>query len=53
MKRLYDDIGAGGHRMMASVSLPERFREKFGEVSEKAIRDVAAADRRTRSAGSK
>ena len=42
MKRLYDDIGsAGGHRMMAKavVSL-ERFKERFGEVSEKVIRDA-------------
>jgi nanoRNase/pAp phosphatase (c-di-AMP/oligoRNAs hydrolase) len=42
MKRLYDDIGsAGGHRMMAKAVVPlERFREKFGEVSEQAIRDA-------------
>jgi nanoRNase/pAp phosphatase (c-di-AMP/oligoRNAs hydrolase) len=42
MKRLYDDIGsAGGHRMMAKAVVPlERFRAKFGEVSEKAIRDA-------------
>lgn len=42
MKRLYDDIGsAGGHRMMAKAVVPlERFKEKFGEVSEKAIRDA-------------
>ena len=42
MKRLYDDIGsAGGHRAMAKAVVPlERFRERFGEVSEKAIRDA-------------
>jgi nanoRNase/pAp phosphatase (c-di-AMP/oligoRNAs hydrolase) len=42
MKRLYDDIGsAGGHRAMAKAVVPlERFKEKFGEVSEKAIRDA-------------
>jgi nanoRNase/pAp phosphatase (c-di-AMP/oligoRNAs hydrolase) len=42
MKRLYDDIGsAGGHRMMAKAVVPvERFKEKFGEVSEKTIRDA-------------
>ncbi len=42
MKRLYDDIGsAGGHRMMAKAVVPlERFKEKFGEVSEQAIRDA-------------
>ena len=42
MKRLYDDIGsAGGHRAMAKavVSL-DRFKEKFGEVSERVIRDA-------------
>ncbi|HEY7167456.1 MAG TPA: bifunctional oligoribonuclease/PAP phosphatase NrnA [Candidatus Binatia bacterium] len=40
MKRLYDDIGsAGGHRAMAKAVVPvDRFKEKFGEVSEKAIR---------------
>ncbi|HEY1269823.1 MAG TPA: hypothetical protein VGH16_21370, partial [Candidatus Binatia bacterium] len=42
MKRLYDDIGsAGGHRAMAKAVIPvARFKEKFGEVSEKAIRDA-------------
>ena len=42
MKRLYDDIGsAGGHRAMAKAVVPvERFKEKFGEVSEKAIREA-------------
>jgi nanoRNase/pAp phosphatase (c-di-AMP/oligoRNAs hydrolase) len=42
MKRLFDDIGsAGGHRMMAKAVIPvARFKEKFGEVSEKAIRDA-------------
>ena len=42
MKRLYDDIGsAGGHRAMAKAVVPlERFKERFGAVSEKAIRDA-------------
>jgi nanoRNase/pAp phosphatase (c-di-AMP/oligoRNAs hydrolase) len=42
MKKLYDDIGsAGGHRAMAKAVVPlERFKEKFGEVSEKVIRDA-------------
>lgn len=42
MKKLYDDIGsAGGHRAMAKAVVPiERFKERFGEVSEKAIRDA-------------
>ena len=42
MKRLYDDIGsAGGHRMMAKAVVPlDRFKEKFGEVSDKVIRDA-------------
>jgi nanoRNase/pAp phosphatase (c-di-AMP/oligoRNAs hydrolase) len=42
MKRLYDDIGsAGGHRAMAKAVVPiDRFKEKFGEVSEKAIREA-------------
>jgi nanoRNase/pAp phosphatase (c-di-AMP/oligoRNAs hydrolase) len=42
MKRLFDDIGsAGGHRSMAKAVIPvERFKEKFGEVSEKAIRNA-------------
>lgn len=42
MKRLFDDIGsAGGHRAMAKAVIPvERFKEKFGDVSEKAIRNA-------------
>jgi nanoRNase/pAp phosphatase (c-di-AMP/oligoRNAs hydrolase) len=42
MKKLYDDIGsAGGHRAMAKAVVPlERFKERFGEVSEKSIRDA-------------
>jgi nanoRNase/pAp phosphatase (c-di-AMP/oligoRNAs hydrolase) len=42
MKKLYDDVGsAGGHRAMAKAVVPlNRFKEKFGEVSEKAIRDA-------------
>ncbi len=42
MKKLYDDIGsAGGHRAMAKAVVPlDRFRERFGEVGEKAIRDA-------------
>jgi nanoRNase/pAp phosphatase (c-di-AMP/oligoRNAs hydrolase) len=42
MKKLYDDIGsAGGHRAMAKAVVPvDRFIERFGEVSEKAIRDA-------------
>lgn len=42
MKRLYDDIGsAGGHRAMAKAVIPlDRFKERFGEVSEKVIRDA-------------
>jgi nanoRNase/pAp phosphatase (c-di-AMP/oligoRNAs hydrolase) len=42
MKKLYDDIGsAGGHRAMAKAVIPlDRFREKFGEVSEKVIREA-------------
>ena len=42
MKKLYDDIGsAGGHRAMAKAVVPlERFKEKFGEVSEKVIREA-------------
>jgi nanoRNase/pAp phosphatase (c-di-AMP/oligoRNAs hydrolase) len=42
LKRLYDDIGsAGGHRMMAKAVVPlERFKEKFGDVSERTIRDA-------------
>jgi nanoRNase/pAp phosphatase (c-di-AMP/oligoRNAs hydrolase) len=42
MKRLYDDIGsAGGHRAMAKAVVPlNRFKERYGEVSEKVIRDA-------------
>lgn len=42
MKKVYDDIGsAGGHRAMAKAVVPlDRFREKFGEVSERVIRDA-------------
>jgi nanoRNase/pAp phosphatase (c-di-AMP/oligoRNAs hydrolase) len=42
MKRLFDDIGSGGgHRMMAKAVVPlERFEEKFGELSERSIRDA-------------
>jgi nanoRNase/pAp phosphatase (c-di-AMP/oligoRNAs hydrolase) len=42
MKKLYDDIGsAGGHRNMAKAVVPlDRFKEKFGEVSEKVIREA-------------
>lgn len=42
MKKLYDDIGsAGGHRAMAKAVIPlDRFKEKFGEVSEKVIREA-------------
>jgi nanoRNase/pAp phosphatase (c-di-AMP/oligoRNAs hydrolase) len=42
MKKLYDDIGsAGGHRAMAKAVVPlDRFKEKFGDVSEKVIRDA-------------
>jgi nanoRNase/pAp phosphatase (c-di-AMP/oligoRNAs hydrolase) len=42
MKRVYDDIGsAGGHRAMAKAVVPlDRFKEKFGEVSERVIRDA-------------
>jgi nanoRNase/pAp phosphatase (c-di-AMP/oligoRNAs hydrolase) len=42
LKRLYDDIGsAGGHRMMAKAVVPlDRFKQKFGPVSEQAIRDA-------------
>jgi nanoRNase/pAp phosphatase (c-di-AMP/oligoRNAs hydrolase) len=42
MKKLYDDIGsAGGHRAMAKAVVPlERFKERFGEVSERVIRDA-------------
>jgi nanoRNase/pAp phosphatase (c-di-AMP/oligoRNAs hydrolase) len=42
MKRLFDAIGsAGGHRSMAKAVVPlERFKEHFGEVSEKVIREA-------------
>jgi nanoRNase/pAp phosphatase (c-di-AMP/oligoRNAs hydrolase) len=42
MKRLYDDIGsAGGHRSMAKAVIPlDRFKERYGEVSEKVIRQA-------------
>jgi nanoRNase/pAp phosphatase (c-di-AMP/oligoRNAs hydrolase) len=42
MKKLYDDIGsAGGHRAMAKAVLPlDRFKERFGEVSERVIREA-------------
>lgn len=42
MKKLYDGIGsAGGHRNMAKAVVPlDRFKEKFGEVSEKVIREA-------------
>ncbi len=42
MKKLYDDIGsAGGHRAMAkAVVALDRFKERFGEVSERVIREA-------------
>jgi hypothetical protein len=42
MKRLFDEIGsAGGHRAMAKAVISlDRFKQKFGEVSEKAIREA-------------
>ncbi|MPZ76835.1 MAG: hypothetical protein GEU77_09940 [Deltaproteobacteria bacterium] len=42
LKKLYDDIGsAGGHRAMAKAVIPlDRFKERFGEVSDKVIRDA-------------
>jgi nanoRNase/pAp phosphatase (c-di-AMP/oligoRNAs hydrolase) len=42
LKRLFDEIGsAGGHRSMAKAVVPvERFKEHFGEVSERVIRDA-------------
>jgi nanoRNase/pAp phosphatase (c-di-AMP/oligoRNAs hydrolase) len=42
MKKLYDDIGsAGGHRAMAKAVVPlDRFKARFGEVSEKVIREA-------------
>ncbi len=42
MKKLFDSIGsAGGHRTMAKAVIPlDRFKEQFGEVSEKVIREA-------------
>ncbi len=42
MKRLFDEIGsAGGHRAMAKAVIPlSRFKEHFGEVSERVIREA-------------
>ena len=42
MKKLYDGIGsAGGHRAMAKAVIPlDRFKERYGEVSEKVIRQA-------------
>ena len=42
MKKLYDDIGsAGGHRAMAKAVVPlNRFKDRYGEVSEKVIREA-------------
>jgi hypothetical protein len=42
LKRLFDSIGsAGGHRAMAKAVVPlERFKEQFGEVSERVIREA-------------
>ena len=42
MKKLYDDIGsAGGHRAMAKAVIPlDRFKERFGEVSDRVIREA-------------
>ena len=42
MKKLYDDIGsAGGHRAMAKAVVPlDRFKAKFGEVSDRVIREA-------------
>ena len=56
MKRLYDDIGsAGGHRAMAKAVVPlDRFKERYGEVSEKVIREAIVpmiVDRRSDRAG--
>jgi len=41
-KRLFDEIGsAGGHRAMAKAVVPlDRFKQQFGEVSEKVIREA-------------
>ena len=42
LKRIFDQLGsAGGHRSMAKAVIPlERFKERFGEVSERVIRDA-------------
>jgi nanoRNase/pAp phosphatase (c-di-AMP/oligoRNAs hydrolase) len=42
LKRLFDELGsAGGHRSMAKAVVPlEKFKEHFGEVSEKVIREA-------------
>lgn len=42
MKQLFDELGsAGGHRTMAKAVVPlDRFKEHFGEVSEKVIREA-------------
>lgn len=42
LKRIFDHLGsAGGHRSMAKAVIPlERFKERFGEVSERVIRDA-------------
>src|SRR5262245_7481933 len=42
MKRLFDELGsAGGHRTMAKAVVPiERFKEHFGEVSDRVIREA-------------
>jgi nanoRNase/pAp phosphatase (c-di-AMP/oligoRNAs hydrolase) len=42
VKRSFGDIGsAGGHRAMAKAVIPlERFKERYGEVSEKVIRQT-------------
>ncbi|HWP60038.1 MAG TPA: bifunctional oligoribonuclease/PAP phosphatase NrnA [Candidatus Acidoferrales bacterium] len=42
MKRIFDELGsAGGHRSMAKAVVPiERFKEHFGEVSERVIRQA-------------
>ncbi|MCZ6624495.1 MAG: bifunctional oligoribonuclease/PAP phosphatase NrnA [Deltaproteobacteria bacterium] len=42
LKRVFEKIGsAGGHRSMAKAVVPlERFKEQFGEVSEKVIREA-------------
>ncbi|MFQ5848963.1 MAG: bifunctional oligoribonuclease/PAP phosphatase NrnA [Candidatus Binatia bacterium] len=42
LKRIFDQLGsAGGHRSMAKAVVPlDRFKERFGEVSEKVIRDA-------------